>query len=226
MKQSLNENEKIGSIQMSPSSELVFYLWRYRNEYYGVIRKFLKVKGYEGPTKSGVTLKLAHIRPLVDKLQELVCMYPKISYGKVWEIERRKTTKLAIQIIKDKESEDFLDIREYIISNNYEGWSKKGIRIRFNQIPEVLSLLRDMAERLEKQISSGSTTPSTRIRKRDIDEYLKKIQVAKQTEIEEEFKWLFSKGFYNLVVTLGEKLPEEKRTKIIKGFILAAKAKL
>ena len=44
----------------------------------------------------------------------------------------------------------FLDIREWIISDNYTGWSKKGVRFRADEAPTLLHYIGDACKVIDE----------------------------------------------------------------------------
>ena len=63
------EMKNIGTIKLTDSSEILFYVDTYQGNQYANIRKFIRSKKYTGPTKSGVMLKKDDLQSLIDCFQ-------------------------------------------------------------------------------------------------------------------------------------------------------------
>lgn len=141
--------KEIGTISTSEETEIKFYVDEYRGHRYGSIRTYLKRESYTGPTKAGITLNA----PILESLAVLLEKLPK-------ETEVRQDTELGrfprragielvarITIYRDAPG---LDLREFVDDGSYKGWSKKGVRINYTELPTVIKYLKDMHSFLVK----------------------------------------------------------------------------
>lgn len=144
-----HEIERIGSMPISKSAEIVFSIAQYGDGYHANIRKFATTQRYTGATKSGIVLKHQALIQLIELLEAFLQEVPEFSKGEIGRIPKSQSSEIVVQIIKDKRDDFYsLDIREYISSSSYEGWTKKGIRIRIEQIQALVELMKQGEARL------------------------------------------------------------------------------
>ncbi len=136
--------KEFGAIPISDSSELKFYVDEYRGYKYASVRTFVKGDTYSGPTKSGVTLNAATLGGVIEALSKL----PAEPAGGDAEKElgrfpKKVGVELVVRITVFRESTG-IDLREWVEDVDYKGWSKKGVRIPYKDLPKALGFLREM----------------------------------------------------------------------------------
>lgn len=141
--------KEFGSIPLSEESELRFYVDEYRGYTYASIRTFLKRSGYSGPTKSGVTLNKAMIENALGVLSKLPPDFQAPGDQELARFQRKAGLELVLRVTVYKESVG-IDVREWVDDISYKGWSKKGVRIPYADLPKALEYLRQMRDFLQK----------------------------------------------------------------------------
>jgi hypothetical protein len=136
----------LGSLPLNATSELKFYVDEYKGFKYGSIRTFVTGEGYTGPTKSGVTLNPAILAGVIEALETL----PKTGASFKEEKELGRFPKkigvalvLRITLFKDAPG---LDLREWVEEEGYTGWSKKGVRVPYEELASTIQRLKQMQE--------------------------------------------------------------------------------
>ncbi len=141
----------LGSIALSDTSELKFYVDEYKGHRYGSIRTFLKGSdGYNGPTKAGVTLNAPVLEGVVEALGKLPAEPAATEDQELARFPRRMGTELVVRITIF-EDETGVDLREWVEDVSYKGWSKKGVRIPYKQVPQAVTLLKEMQRHVVKK---------------------------------------------------------------------------
>ena len=138
----------VGSIAAAGNSEIRFYVSKYKGKLYGHIRKFVKTETYSGPTQSGVTMT----REAVDAVRQAVStlnLKDAVTDKELARLPRGPGLELVVRLSLYKEKPG-IDFREWVTSPSYTGWSKKGVRIPYQELPKALEFLRGMKEFLKK----------------------------------------------------------------------------
>ena len=135
--------KEVGSIAASSTSELRFYIDEFRGRRYASIRRFLKSPRYTGPTRSGVTMDAELLQSVLDSLKDHSADPAAAKEAELGRFARRPGVELVvrIQIYKDRPG---IDIREWLETDQYKGWSKKGVRIPFEKMTELVQHLRGL----------------------------------------------------------------------------------
>lgn len=135
--------KELGRLALSESSELVFYVDEYKGHRYGSIRTFVKGEGYSGPTKSGVTLNGRVLDAAIEAIGKLPPEPLATEDQELARIPKKAGVELVVRVTIFKDSTG-VDIREWVDEPEYKGWSKKGVRIPYKDIPASLQFLRQM----------------------------------------------------------------------------------
>lgn len=148
----MSEDSTIGRVPLSGSSTLIFSVSQWRGKYWANVRKFVATQKYEGPTKSGLTLNRNLLQQLVTMLARLEKTIPSQEKTEFKTISKSDTEHIRIGTIPDEESGGlpWVDIREFIDTPRYQGPTKRGIRFRWNLLPDVLACFREQAEVIEE----------------------------------------------------------------------------
>ena len=140
----------LGEIPLGDRSSLRFYVDEFKGHRYGSIRTFLSGDGgYTGPTKAGVTL---NARLLDEAIAVLSALPPEPADAADRELARwpKKTgVELVVRVTLYKETVG-VDLREWVEEPDYKGWSKKGVRIPYKDLPRTLAFLRQMKAAVAK----------------------------------------------------------------------------
>ena len=143
--------EVLGTIPLSQSSEIVFSVTAYKGVYYANIRKFVETDRYSGPTKSGITLRYDTLNSLIELLAKFLQSMPELPDEEIGRISKSQSSTLIVRLIYPEGNDAVcsIDIREHITRDTYEGWSKKGIRIKLDQLRPALQVMQTAAKHLE-----------------------------------------------------------------------------
>lgn len=135
----------LGTIALNETTDLRFYVDEYKGFKYGSIRTFVRGDTYSGPTKAGVTFNPAVLAGVIEALAKLP---PQPKADKDVELARfpkKMGTELVVRITLFKDTVG-VDLREWVDDQTYQGWSKKGVRILYKDLPQTLAFLRQMQE--------------------------------------------------------------------------------
>jgi len=135
------ESNLIYSFFVSDYTELIFQKTEIGDNSFGDIRLFLHSTKYTGPTQKGLIIKKS-------LLEELIKVLKKEKFRIIKSDEEREISRLSYKngslvVISLRESTVdnnpvCIDIREYIISPRYEGFTKKGVRFSADQLDEFI----------------------------------------------------------------------------------------
>lgn len=146
-----NPKKEFGSIPISDESEIKFYVDEYRGYTYASMRTFLRRSTYTGPTKAGITMNAAMLDNVIKELSKLPPQPEVLQDKELARFPRKLGTELVLRITIYKDSTG-VDVREWVNDGNYEGWSKKGVRIPYAEVGRAIGFLNQMLEFL----TSGS----------------------------------------------------------------------
>ena len=135
--------KELGDISLGDRSILKFYVDEFKGHKYGSIRTFVAGETYSGPTKSGVTMNariLDEAIPVLEKLPAEPASSEDVELGR-WPKKLGVELVARITIFKDTVG---IDLREWVDEAEYKGWSKKGVRIPYKDLPQALKFLREM----------------------------------------------------------------------------------
>lgn len=132
----------LGSIPSAGNSEIRFYVSKYKGRLYGHIRKFVKTESYTGPTQAGVTMS----KEAVDSVRDAVTplnIKDAVADKELARLPRGPGLELVVRLSLYKEKAG-IDFREWVTTPSYTGWSKKGVRIAYEHLPQVKDFLEKM----------------------------------------------------------------------------------
>jgi hypothetical protein len=134
-------NSLIYSFFISDYCELVFQKTQVGGTSFGNIRQFIHSRKYTGPTTKGLLLKKSLLIDIVKNLKNKEDHIKRAREEK--EVARLPYKKNNFIIISLREStvDDnpvCLDLREFIMTPKYTGFTKKGIRFSINQLDEFI----------------------------------------------------------------------------------------
>lgn len=141
--------KEFGAIALSDESELKFYVDQYKGYTYGSVRTFLKRSGYSGPTKAGVTMNAALLTNVIDTLAKLPTEPAATSDQELGRFPKKMGIEFVVRITLYKDTTG-VDLREWVDDGTYKGWSKKGVRIPYQDLGKALEHLRGMKDYLKK----------------------------------------------------------------------------
>ena len=139
----------VGSIPAAGNSEIRFYVSKYKGRLYAHIRKFVKTESYSGPTQSGVTMT----REAVDTVRAAVAplnLKDPVTDKELARLPRGPGLELVVRLSLYKEKSG-IDFREWVTSPSYTGWSKKGVRLSYEHLPQIKDFLDKMGVFFRKE---------------------------------------------------------------------------
>jgi len=141
--------KEFGNIALSEESEIKFYVDEYKGYTYASVRTFLKRSGYSGPTKAGITMNPALLGSVLEALSKLPAQLKAPEDKELARFPKKAGTELVARITLYKDTTG-IDLREWVDDGSYKGWSKKGVRIPYQELPKTLEYFRGMLEFLKK----------------------------------------------------------------------------
>lgn len=142
--------KEFGKIELAESSEIRFYVDEYKGHPYASIRTFITSDSYSGPTKSGVTLNAGLLEGVIEQLAKLPTEPETTQDIELARFPKKAGLELVLRITLYKDTTG-LDFREWVDDGTYKGWSKKGVRIGYGEIKNVLHHLKEMLEFLKSR---------------------------------------------------------------------------
>lgn len=141
--------QELGSVALNETSELKFYVDEFKGHRYGSIRTFIKGEGYSGPTKAGVTLNNRVLDEAIAALEKLPPEPAELEDRELVRIPKKAGVELVLRVTIYKDTTG-VDLREWVEEAEYKGWSKKGVRVPYKDLPAALALLRKMKPLIAK----------------------------------------------------------------------------
>ncbi|MGB3479381.1 MAG: hypothetical protein WBB67_09490 [bacterium] len=139
-------NEQVvDTIEMTESVKIIFYYDYFNDKVWANIRKFIKSKKYTGPTKQGIKFDPAKLPEIKKAFDEANNQGNTIQDEEFLRIPRSPNRELVVHASVYKGSLG-VDLRIWLNTEKYKGWTKDGIRFPINIIPRVLEALQKMIE--------------------------------------------------------------------------------
>jgi hypothetical protein len=148
----MSEDDTVGVVSLGGASSLVFSISRWRGKCLANVRKFVATQKYEGPTKAGLILDRKLLRELLEALARLEKTIPDKEEKVFDTLVKRGTANIRITIVPVVETDGlpWVDIREFSDTPAYQGPTKRGIRFRWNLLPDVLACFREQANTIDE----------------------------------------------------------------------------
>lgn len=140
-------DQVIGEIALQGNTKLIFSVSEWRGKHFASVRKFVFTQKYQGPTKSGLSLSKKCLREIILALTGLERTLPLQQENEFKQIAKSETEHIKIRTLPPEEESDLhaVDIREFVDTPTYQGPTKRGIRFRWNLLPEVIACLQEEA---------------------------------------------------------------------------------
>jgi hypothetical protein len=135
--------KELGEIPLDDKSVLKFYVDEFKGHKYGSIRTFVTGETYTGPTKSGVTMNARILEEAIPVLEKLPAGPAAAEDVELARWPKKMGVELVARITIFKAAAA-LDLREWVEEGEYKGWSKKGVRVPYKELPKALAFLREM----------------------------------------------------------------------------------
>lgn len=141
--------QELGDISLGDRSVLKFYVDEFKGHKYGSIRTFVTGDAYSGPTKSGVTMNSRILELAIPVLSKLPLEPTALEDVELARWPKKMGVELVARITIFKDNTG-IDLREWVDEAEYKGWSKKGVRIPYKDLPKALEFLKKMQTVVEK----------------------------------------------------------------------------
>lgn len=151
--------KEVGSIPMSDESELKFYVDEFKGYKYASIRTFLKREGYSGPTKAGVTMNPPLLGSVIELLGKLPPEPKALEDQELARFPKKMGTEFVVRVTIYRDTTG-VDLREWVDDGAYKGWSKKGVRVPYKDLPKAMGMLKEMQAFLAASGSKPSAKAS------------------------------------------------------------------
>ena len=152
--------KEMGSLEVSADSEIKFYVDEYKGYKYASIRTFLKREGYNGPTKAGVTLNPVLLAGVIETLAKLPPEPQALEEQELARFPKKTGSEFVVRVTIFRDTTG-VDLREWVDDGSYKGWSKKGVRLPYKELPKALGFLREMQQFLGASgKSNGAKAPA------------------------------------------------------------------
>ena len=142
--------KELGTIALSETTQIKFYVDEYKGYKYGSIRTFIQGDSYTGPTKSGITLNVSLLDGVLPELQKLPKEPDTLEDKELARFPKKAGVELVLRITIFRDTTG-VDLREWVDDSTYKGWSKKGVRIPYQEVPQAVSYLKEMRQLVAKK---------------------------------------------------------------------------
>ena len=146
--------KEYGAIQTQRNAQVRFYIDKFRNALYANIREFIEGKNYKGPTRKGVKLNFKELSEIQDKIKDLSLDDPAVKDKEILRLEKSSIKDIVLKAA-DYKGRVGLDIREWLKTDEYKGWTKNGVRIEIANFPKFKELILAMYTEFQT-LDSGS----------------------------------------------------------------------
>ncbi len=138
---------EIGSFSIAPREEIRFSIEAYHGFRYVSIRRYIQTDDFCGATRDGVTLTPEIIHALAAKIALLPDAIESIKTAQVGKFAKRPGICIIVSVGEFKGKRG-LDLRQW---QQDIGWTKKGVWIPLEFLPQIKRLLRQTCEALAEQ---------------------------------------------------------------------------
>ncbi|MFI5362349.1 MAG: hypothetical protein ACHQ49_10300 [Elusimicrobiota bacterium] len=140
----------LGELSLGDRSILKFYVDEFKGHKYGSIRTFVTGETYSGPTKSGITMNARILGEAIPALEKLPLEPEALEDVELGRWPKKMGVELVARITIYKDTTG-IDLREWVDEAEYKGWSKKGVRIPYKDLPKAIGYLREMKALVAKE---------------------------------------------------------------------------
>jgi hypothetical protein len=127
---------EIGSMPIDNGEEIKFTIDSFKGHKYISVRKYLKSDTYSGPTKAGITLSPEIAGKISAALNALPYDYKAEQDAELGKYAKRQGLSIILRISSYLNTKG-IDIRQWQEDETYTGWTKKGIRLPLEKLPEI-----------------------------------------------------------------------------------------
>ncbi|MEK7746809.1 MAG: PC4/YdbC family ssDNA-binding protein [Elusimicrobiota bacterium] len=145
----------VGTLPASDTSEIRFYVDEYKGYPFASIRTFVRRENYSGPTKAGITMNPGLLEQVISTLEKLPKEPEATQDTELARLAKKPGVELVVRITIYRDATG-VDLREWVDDDNYQGWSKKGVRIAYADISKAAGFLKEMLVLLKDKVKSSS----------------------------------------------------------------------
>lgn len=135
--------KEFGSIPLTDSSEIRFYVDEYKGYPYASVRTFVKRDTYAGPTKAGLTFNADLLASLIEALEKLPPEPAALEDTELGRFQKKAGLEVVARITIYRDTTG-IDLREWVDDGVYQGWSKRGVRINYSELPKIRGFFKEM----------------------------------------------------------------------------------
>jgi len=136
------EYRAVGELRLDDETAIIFAVYSLGKRRLGSARIYREGKGYAGPTRSGFDVQLAQLQQLVTTLQDASQSLEAGTMAAPFELGRissGSTSEWVVRLLEpDDHADVVLDVRKYVSTEKYTGWTKKGLRFSVDVLDDVL----------------------------------------------------------------------------------------
>ena len=147
--------EEFGSIQTQRNAKIKFYIDKFHNILYANIREFIEGKNYTGPTRKGVKLNMDELSKVHECIKSVNLEDPQIKDKELARIEKNSIKDIVLKAA-DYKGKVGLDIREWLKTDEYKGWTKNGVRIEKSNFDTFKQYIEQMCSKFKDLQQSKS----------------------------------------------------------------------
>ncbi|MDD5628930.1 MAG: PC4/YdbC family ssDNA-binding protein [Elusimicrobia bacterium] len=140
----------MGTISLSETTQIKFYVDEYKGYKYGSVRTFIQGDSYTGPTKSGITLNAGLLDGVIPVLERLPKQPDTLEDKELARFPKKAGVELVVRITIFRDTTG-VDLREWVEDSSYKGWSKKGVRIPYKEVQQAVAYLKEMRQLVAKE---------------------------------------------------------------------------
>lgn len=142
--------DEIGVIPAGEGSEIRFSIDEFKGHKYGSIRKYLARDSYTGPTRSGITMGKDIIGGVSKVLKKLPVVPQILSEQELGKFAKRPGLFVVCRLTIYRDSTG-IDLREWQEDVSYKGWTKKGIRLPYENLKEIIVYLDELYKKMPSE---------------------------------------------------------------------------
>ena len=138
----------IGLIDLGGGEEIKFTVDAFKGHRYVSVRKYLKSDAYSGPTKAGITLSPEIVGKINEALSALPSDTKDMQDTELGKYAKKQGLSIILRISSYQNTKG-IDIRQWQEDETYTGWTKKGIRLPLEKLPEIKNMFAKLVKYFE-----------------------------------------------------------------------------
>jgi len=137
------EYRTVGELRLDDETAIIFAVYSLGKRRLGSARIYREGEGYAGPTRSGFDMQLAQLQQLATLLRDLSqsldagIVAPPAELGRIGSGSASEWVARLLEP-DDHHADVVLDVRKYVSTEKYTGWTKKGLRFSVDVLDDVL----------------------------------------------------------------------------------------